>query len=142
MGHGWQGALCSTDGGQSFKTISDVDESYAVGFGKAAPGQKYPAIYLSGKVSGVVGFFALTTKAPPSSVSATMRTNMVARTSSSEIRAFTAAPTLLRAVAEFYTAIPSKAGLGYTTQVLQRKLGEPLGCEFSCFGRHAQVGCR
>jgi hypothetical protein len=34
-----------------------VDEAYAVGFGRPAPGQEYPAIYLSGKVDGVGGFF-------------------------------------------------------------------------------------
>ena len=60
-GHVWatggKDLFRSTDGGQTFKTISSVDESYAVGFGKAAPGQKYPAIYLSGKVNGVSGFF-------------------------------------------------------------------------------------
>ena len=60
-GHVWatggKDLFRSTDAGQSFKTVSSVDESYAVGFGKAAPGQKYPAIDLSGKVSGVVGFF-------------------------------------------------------------------------------------
>ncbi len=47
----------STDAGKSWKTISDVEESYAVGFGKAAPGKKYSAIYLAGKVSGVEGYF-------------------------------------------------------------------------------------
>ena len=47
----------STDGCQSFKAVSDVEESYAVGFGKAAPGQKHSAVYLSGKVNGVTGFF-------------------------------------------------------------------------------------
>ena len=31
--------------------------SPAVGFGRAAPGKSYPAIYLSGKVSGTAGFF-------------------------------------------------------------------------------------
>ena len=60
-GHVWatggKDLFHSSDGGQSFKTVSDVVESYAVGFGKAAPGQKYPAIYLSGKVNGVTGFF-------------------------------------------------------------------------------------
>ncbi|HEX6764016.1 MAG TPA: xyloglucanase, partial [Polyangiaceae bacterium] len=47
----------STDSGTTFRTMPSVEEAYAVGFGRAAPGQKYPAIYLSGKVSGVVGFF-------------------------------------------------------------------------------------
>jgi hypothetical protein len=47
----------STDSGQSFASIASVEESFGVGFGHPAPGQKYPAIYLSGKVGGVTGFF-------------------------------------------------------------------------------------
>lgn len=47
----------SSDGGKSFSTLSTVEEAHGVGFGKAAPGKSYPAIYLSGKVGGVTGFF-------------------------------------------------------------------------------------
>ena len=47
----------STDSGKTFRTISSVSESYGMGFGKAAEGQKYPAVYLVGKVGGVQGFF-------------------------------------------------------------------------------------
>lgn len=49
--------LRSTDSGQSFNAITGVEAAYAVGFGQAAPGSKYPAVYLSGKVLGVEGFF-------------------------------------------------------------------------------------
>jgi hypothetical protein len=47
----------SSDSGQTYAPVADVQESYAVGFGRAAPGRKYPAIYLSAKVGGVSGFF-------------------------------------------------------------------------------------
>jgi xyloglucan-specific exo-beta-1,4-glucanase len=47
----------SNDSGQTYAPAAEVQESYAVGFGRAAPGRKYPAIYLSGKVGGVQGFF-------------------------------------------------------------------------------------
>jgi xyloglucan-specific exo-beta-1,4-glucanase len=47
----------STNGGASFSRIADVDEGDNVGFGKAAPGHSYPAIYISAKVAGVRGIF-------------------------------------------------------------------------------------
>jgi hypothetical protein len=47
----------STDAAQTFGAVAGVDAAYAVGFGHAAPDRKYPAVYLSGKVSGVEGFF-------------------------------------------------------------------------------------
>ncbi len=47
----------STDSGKTFVELENVQESYAIGFGKAAPGAKYPAIYLSGKIADAVGFF-------------------------------------------------------------------------------------
>jgi xyloglucan-specific exo-beta-1,4-glucanase len=49
--------LHSTDSGQSYSPLDGVEEADALGFGRAAPGQKYPAIYLSGKVKGTNGFF-------------------------------------------------------------------------------------
>jgi xyloglucan-specific exo-beta-1,4-glucanase len=49
--------LHSTDSGQSYSSVDGVEEADALGFGRAAPGQKYPAIYLSGKVKGTSGFF-------------------------------------------------------------------------------------
>lgn len=47
----------STNSGQDFTLVSSVDESYALGFGRAAPGRSYPALYASAKVNGVTGFF-------------------------------------------------------------------------------------
>ncbi len=47
----------SSDSGQSFSTVGSVQEAHGVGFGKAAPGQTFPAVYLSGKVGDVTGFF-------------------------------------------------------------------------------------
>ncbi len=47
----------STDSGKSFQKLSSVEAGHAVGFGKAAPGKSFPAVYLSGTVGGVTGFF-------------------------------------------------------------------------------------
>ena len=47
----------STDGGSSFVRVADVDEGDTVGFGKAAPGRSYPAVYVSAQVAGVRGIF-------------------------------------------------------------------------------------
>lgn len=60
-GHVWatggKELFFSSDGAKTFSEAPNVEESYAVGFGRAAPGRTYPAVYLSGKVSGVAGFF-------------------------------------------------------------------------------------
>jgi hypothetical protein len=47
----------STDGGGSFTRVAGVDEADAVGFGKAAPGRRYPALFTTAKVGGVRGIF-------------------------------------------------------------------------------------
>jgi hypothetical protein len=47
----------SSDSGKSFSKISGIQEAHGVGFGKAAPGQNFPAIYFSGKISDQYGFF-------------------------------------------------------------------------------------
>lgn len=47
----------STDSGRSYTSVSGVEEAYGVGFGHPPPGKKYPAIYLSGQIDGVSGFF-------------------------------------------------------------------------------------
>jgi photosystem II stability/assembly factor-like uncharacterized protein len=47
----------STDSGKTYRTIATVSESVALGFGKAAPGQKYPALYLVGKINDTPGFY-------------------------------------------------------------------------------------
>jgi len=44
-------------GAIAFGAISDIDEIHAFGFGKAAPGQPYPALYLVGTISGQAGIF-------------------------------------------------------------------------------------
>jgi hypothetical protein len=61
QGHVWittgKGLYNSTDGGKDFDTKGSVEEAYGLGFGKAAPGKNYPALYLAGKVEGKKGFF-------------------------------------------------------------------------------------
>jgi hypothetical protein len=47
----------STDGGVKFQKLSGVQAADAVGFGKAAPGARYHALYLIGTVNGVTGIF-------------------------------------------------------------------------------------
>ncbi|MFF9645933.1 RICIN domain-containing protein [Kitasatospora aureofaciens] len=47
----------STNGGASFTKVAGVTEASAIGFGKAAPGAGYQALYLSGTVKGVTGLF-------------------------------------------------------------------------------------
>ena len=61
-GHLWlpggsSGMLRSTDAGVSFGRLNSVQEAYQVGFGKAAPGQIYSAVYLWGRVNNVTGIF-------------------------------------------------------------------------------------
>ncbi len=47
----------SSDSGKSFRFVGKVQEAHGFGFGRAAPGQDYPAVYLSGKIDDLVGFF-------------------------------------------------------------------------------------
>jgi xyloglucan-specific exo-beta-1,4-glucanase len=47
----------STDGGNTFTKVDSAPVVNVVGFGKAADGKTYPAIYMTGKVDGVAGFF-------------------------------------------------------------------------------------
>jgi hypothetical protein len=61
-GHLWlpcrgDGLRRSTDGGASFAAVTAVEEAYAVGFGRAAPGRAHPAVFIWGSIQGVVGFF-------------------------------------------------------------------------------------
>jgi xyloglucan-specific exo-beta-1,4-glucanase len=51
------GLYRSTDSGKSFIKVESIAEVYALGFGKAAQGQSYPAIYVAGKVADVQGLF-------------------------------------------------------------------------------------
>ncbi|NLM59399.1 MAG: xyloglucanase [Clostridium sp.] len=61
-GHVWMaardgGLWKTTDGGATFTKISNVSTAHVVGFGKAAPGQDYMAIYITGEIDNVLGFF-------------------------------------------------------------------------------------
>jgi xyloglucan-specific exo-beta-1,4-glucanase len=47
----------SVDSGATFTKLPQVDEGDVVGFGKAAPGRSYPAVYTSAKINGVRGIF-------------------------------------------------------------------------------------
>ncbi len=49
--------LHSTDSGATYERLDGIEESYSLGFGKAAPGQSYPALYLSGKMGGLIAFY-------------------------------------------------------------------------------------
>ncbi|TDC36204.1 RICIN domain-containing protein [Micromonospora sp. KC213] len=57
---GAKGLLHSTDGGRTFTTLTTVQSASALGFGKAAPGASYQALYLIGAVNGVTGVFRST----------------------------------------------------------------------------------
>ena len=57
-GHLWlaawnQGLRRSTDAGATFTTVSGVQRAYRLGFGRAAEGATYPAIYLWGRIGGI-----------------------------------------------------------------------------------------
>jgi photosystem II stability/assembly factor-like uncharacterized protein len=54
---GSYGLWHSTNRGTTFTRLSNVDQADAVGFGRAAPGQTYPAVYASAKIGGVRGIF-------------------------------------------------------------------------------------
>jgi hypothetical protein len=54
---GTAGLWHSTDSAVSFAQLSSVTEVDVVGFGKAATGKTYPAIYITGVVEGTAGFF-------------------------------------------------------------------------------------
>ena len=61
-GHLWattgrNGLYRSTNSGTSFTKVNSVTEAYRVGFGMAASGYTYPAIYLFGIVGGNLGFY-------------------------------------------------------------------------------------
>ena len=54
---GAYGIWHSTDSGASFTRLASVQEADTIGFGRAAPGQTYPALYASAQVGGVRGLF-------------------------------------------------------------------------------------
>ncbi|HCY39866.1 MAG TPA: galactose oxidase [Prolixibacteraceae bacterium] len=53
----FNGLYHSADAGQTFSKIDGLDEIHGFGFGKAAPGMDYPAMYLIGNVNGVRGIY-------------------------------------------------------------------------------------
>ncbi|KOU00617.1 carbohydrate-binding protein [Streptomyces sp. NRRL F-5755] len=59
---GDQGLLHSTDGGRTFARLTTVKSAAALGFGKAAPGASYQALYMIGTVKDVSGVFRSTDK--------------------------------------------------------------------------------
>jgi photosystem II stability/assembly factor-like uncharacterized protein len=54
---GVYGLWRSTDSGNSFTRLANVDEADTIGFGKAASGQSYPALYTSARIGGVRGIY-------------------------------------------------------------------------------------
>lgn len=55
VAHGETPLKYSTDGGVSWISLPNVSRVDDIGFGKAAAGAQYPAIYISGQVAGVYG---------------------------------------------------------------------------------------
>ncbi|MFZ0826178.1 MAG: cellulase [Verrucomicrobiia bacterium] len=51
------GLYHSTDAGTTFTKLASVQEADSLGFGKTAPGRKYPALYLAGKVGNLQALF-------------------------------------------------------------------------------------
>ena len=51
------GLYHSSDAGATFTKLAAVQESYSLGFGKAAAGRNYPALYLTGKVGTLQALF-------------------------------------------------------------------------------------
>lgn len=52
-----KGMWRSSDSGQTFTKVDDFDIAYTVGYGKAADGADYPAIYANGKIDGQYGIY-------------------------------------------------------------------------------------
>jgi len=52
-----EGLWRSTNSGSSWTKLSNVAEAWTVGFGKAAPGQSYPAVYIGGRIGSTFGIY-------------------------------------------------------------------------------------
>ncbi|MFD5951592.1 1,4-beta-glucanase [Streptomyces collinus] len=53
----WNGLYRSTDGGASFSKVASCRASYTLGFGKAAEGAAYPAVYMVGSTETVTAVY-------------------------------------------------------------------------------------
>ncbi|GHC87662.1 1,4-beta-glucanase [Streptomyces violaceochromogenes] len=53
----WNGLYRSTDGGASFSKVASCWASYTLGFGKAAEGAPYPAVYMVGSTETVTAVY-------------------------------------------------------------------------------------
>jgi len=51
------GLYHSINGGMDFTKMEGIQEADSLGFGKAAPGRNYPALYLAGKVDQLQAIF-------------------------------------------------------------------------------------
>jgi hypothetical protein len=51
------GLLHSSDGGMTFARVESVEEAHSLGFGRGAQDRHDPALYLHGKVAGILGIF-------------------------------------------------------------------------------------
>ena len=54
---GTNGLYHSENGGASFVKLKNVQSAYSLGFGRAASGKNFPALYLAGKIRDVEGLF-------------------------------------------------------------------------------------
>ncbi|MDC7675940.1 sialidase family protein [Asticcacaulis machinosus] len=54
---GWNGLNVSDDGGKTFTTMFGIQEAWAVAFGKSAPGETYPALFVWGKLNDREGLY-------------------------------------------------------------------------------------
>jgi len=52
-----KGLFYTEDAGDTVIKVEKVEEAYRIGFGKEAPGNSYPTIFIQGKIDGVVAFF-------------------------------------------------------------------------------------
>ncbi|MEU9452367.1 1,4-beta-glucanase [Streptomyces sp. NPDC048277] len=53
----WNGLYRSVDGGASFTKVGNCWAAYTLGFGKAAPGADYPAVYLVGSTEAITAVY-------------------------------------------------------------------------------------
>jgi len=53
----WNGLYRSTDGGASFEKVASCWASYTLGFGKAADGAAYPAVYMVGSTESITAVY-------------------------------------------------------------------------------------